>query len=522
MRIKAVVEELKDELPSVRVLGEARALQSRAMFTSSVPGGSEKPVYSSGGYARAAMFDVISFGARADGKTDDTKAFVAAWKEACQSSGKVNLLVPEGKYLVGPVKFTGPCQNVSSLTLHVKGQLTATTDLSTYGSNAAWIQFGRVTGLTLTGGGTFDGQGSKAWPYNDCPTNINCYLLPTSLKFVATNRTVVRGITSLNSKFFHMAVVECKDFTGSEIRIVAPEDSPNTDGIHVERSSGVYISGSRIGTGDDCISIGQGNSHVTISGIWCGPGHGISVGSLGKYPNERDVSGLVVKDCTVTGTTNGIRIKTWANSPGSSAATNMTFDNIVMNNVTNPIIIDQEYCPFASCASKAPSLVKLSDIYFRNIRGTSSSAAAVILECSKGIPCQNVFLENVNLKFSLGSQRATSTCKNVKATYSGTQVPPPCTSKSVATLRESYSGRSVRKILNWGWGFLSSGESHKIKKAVLGGQSGTSWRNLVQKVRIRVKKILTSNHNVGRPQTCRYNSFDYSKNFDDGCSKSCV
>ncbi|KAL9680989.1 hypothetical protein QQ045_012770 [Rhodiola kirilowii] len=94
-------------------------------------------------------------------------------------------------------------------------------------------------------------------------------------------------------------------------------------------------------------------------------------------------------------------------------------------------------------------------------------------------------------------------------------------SKSVATLRESYSGRSVRKILNWGWGFLSSGESHKIEKAVLGGQSGTSWRNLVQKVRIRVKKILTSNHNVGRPQTCRYNSFDYSKNFDDGCSKSC-
>lgn len=80
--------------------------------------------------------------------------------------------------------------------------------------------------------------------------------------------------------------------------------------------------------------------------------YNFSVGSLGKYPNEGDVSGLVVRDCTISGTTNGIRIKTWANSPGRSAATNMTFTNIVMNNVTNPIIIDQLYCPFSSCASK--------------------------------------------------------------------------------------------------------------------------------------------------------------------------
>uniref|UniRef100_A0A7N0UPL3 Uncharacterized protein n=1 Tax=Kalanchoe fedtschenkoi TaxID=63787 RepID=A0A7N0UPL3_KALFE len=369
------------------------------------------------------VFDVSSFGAKADGKTDESKAFIAAWNEACGSYGRVKLLIPEGRYLVGPVKFSGPCQNVSSLTVLVK----ATTDLSEYGSNDAWIQFGRVSGLTLTGGGTFDGQGSKAWPYNDCPTNSDCDLLPTSLKFVGTNRTVVRGVTSLNSKFFHMAIVECKDFKGSELRIVAPADSPNTDGIHVERSSGVYISRSHIGTGDDCVSIGQGNSQVTISGIRCGPGHGISVGSLGKYPNEGDVNGLVVRDCTVTGTSNGVRIKTWADSPGSSAATNMTFDNIVMNNVTNPIIIDQEYCPFASCASKAPSLVKLSNICFRNIRGTSSSPTAVILECSRGTPCQNVVLEDVNLKFESGSQRATSTCKNVEATFTGTQIPPPCT-----------------------------------------------------------------------------------------------
>ncbi|CAN6544859.1 unnamed protein product [Malus baccata var. baccata] len=324
------------------------------------------------------LFNVKSFGARADGRTDDSDR--------------------HGRRLASP-----------------QGYLKATTDLRKYGSGGGWIEFAWMKGLTLTGGGTFDGRGAHAWPHNKCITNSNCKLLPTNLKFVALNKTVIRGLTSVNSKFFHIALVECHNFKGSRLKISAPETSPNTDGIHIERSSSVYFSSSRIATGDDCISVGQGNSQVTITSITCGPGHGISVGSLGKYPDERDVSGLVVKDCTMTGTANGIRIKTWANSPGSSAATNMTFENIVMNNVTNPIIIDQSYCPFTACTSKAPSRVKLSDIYFKNIRGTSSSEMAVLLECSKGIPCQNIFLEDVHLDLSSGEKQATSSCSNMES-----------------------------------------------------------------------------------------------------------
>ncbi|CAK9308898.1 unnamed protein product [Citrullus colocynthis] len=177
--------------------------------------------------------------------------------------------------------------------------------------------------------------------------------------------------------------------------------------------------------GDDCISIGQENSQATISSINWGPGHGISAGSLGRYQNEGDVSGLVVKNCSLTGTTNGIRIKAWPNSPGSSSATNMRFENIIMNNVPNQIIIDQLYCLLRSCSFKAPSLVKLSDIYFKNIRGTSSSKVAMALECSKGFPCQDVNLDNVHLDLSSGENHPSSTCKYVWARYIGTQIPPP-------------------------------------------------------------------------------------------------
>ncbi|KAJ8642740.1 hypothetical protein MRB53_004488 [Persea americana] len=118
-----------------------------------------------------------------------------------------------------------------------------------------------------------------------------------------------------------------------------------------------------------CISLGPGSSNiVSISICFCGPGHGISVDSLGQYPNEEDVVGLTVRNCTFTGTTNGLRIKAWEASPASTNASSFTFDDIVMNNVYNPIIIDQEYCPYKSCNLETPSRVKIDNVSFKNIR----------------------------------------------------------------------------------------------------------------------------------------------------------
>lgn len=163
------------------------------------------------------------------------------------------------------------------------------------------------------------------------------------------SNTIVSGITSRDPKFFHFAVYQCRNFQGLDLNIKAPANSPNTDGMHIEKSKTVILNNIRISSGDDCISIGQGNNDVVLSGITCTAGHGISVGSLGRYQGEWDVKGLIVKDSTLSNTMNGVRVKTWENSPSWSAAENMTFQNIQMSNVYNPIIIDQNYCPYASC-----------------------------------------------------------------------------------------------------------------------------------------------------------------------------
>ncbi|KAG6572246.1 Exopolygalacturonase, partial [Cucurbita argyrosperma subsp. sororia] len=74
-----------------------------------------------------------------------------------------------------------------------------------------------------------------------------------------------------------------------------------------------------------------------------------------------------------------------------------------------------------------PSRVAISDVGFRNIVGTSTTRVAVKLVCSRGYPCKNVKLSNINLRYIGTNGTAISECSNVKPTISGRVMPPPCT-----------------------------------------------------------------------------------------------
>lgn len=69
-----------------------------------------------------------------------------------------------------------------------------------------------------------------------------------------------------------------------------------------------------------------------------------SIGSLGKDLQESGVQNVTVTGTTFSGTENGVRIKTWGR-PSKSFVRSIVFQHLVMNNVQNPIIIDQNYCP---------------------------------------------------------------------------------------------------------------------------------------------------------------------------------
>ena len=154
--------------------------------------------------------------------------------------------------------------------------------------------------------------------------------------------------------------MECKNLQFQHVTITAPGDSPNTDGIHIGRSSQINITNANIGTGDDCISIGDGTQDITIKQVTCGPGHGISIGSLGRYESEQPVSGIRVIGATLSNTENGVRIKTWPASP-SGTASDIHFENVIMDNVGNPVLIDQNYCPNNQCSNEV--IINIANIY---------------------------------------------------------------------------------------------------------------------------------------------------------------
>lgn len=96
-----------------------------------------------------------------------------------------------------------------------------------------------------------------------------------SLAFSNSRDIVISGLTSVNSELYHIVIDGCQNALVQGVTVMAPGDSPNTDGIHVEGSTYVTIMGPDISTGDDCISIGPGTTNLWIEQVTCGPGHGI-------------------------------------------------------------------------------------------------------------------------------------------------------------------------------------------------------------------------------------------------------
>ncbi|KAF3663680.1 Polygalacturonase [Capsicum annuum] len=220
----------------------------------------------------------------------------------------------------------------------VEGSIVAPKDLKVWDGLDArkWLYFLKVRHLTVQGGGTINGMGHNWWA-TSCKTNTT-----NAMTFHRCNNLKVRDIRMLNSQQMHISISNSIHVEVSHIIVQAPAKSPNTDGIHISSSTLVAIKDCTIRTGDDCISIVNNSSNILVKNIACGPGHGISIGSLGKSNSWAQVHNVCVDGAYLSNTENGVRIKTWQG--GRGYVRKISFTNVWMENVSNPIIIDQYYC----------------------------------------------------------------------------------------------------------------------------------------------------------------------------------
>ncbi|KAF9604729.1 hypothetical protein IFM89_009525 [Coptis chinensis] len=289
----------------------------------------------------SAIFNVLKFGAKGDGNVDDTKAFETAWAAACKVKASAVLVPSDYVFLVGPVSFSGPyCQ--PDIVFQLDGTIIAPTDFKVWGSGLfQWLLFTKLIGITVQGRGTIDGRGTIWWkdsplddPIDDetkmlvpitnttiddsSHTPMNSKLSgkmpsmkPTALRFYGSFNVTVTGIKIINSPQCHLKFDNCIGVDVFDMSVSSPGDSLNTDGIHLQNSRDVVIRGTNIACGDDCVSIQTGCSNVYIHNVNCGPGHGISIGGLGKDNTKACVSNITVRDILMHNTMNGVRIKTW-------------------------------------------------------------------------------------------------------------------------------------------------------------------------------------------------------------------
>ncbi|KAI8533860.1 hypothetical protein RHMOL_Rhmol10G0042500 [Rhododendron molle] len=375
------------------------------------------------------------------------QAFEDAWNATCESrvGSPATMHVPSGStFLLQPIVFAGPCN--SDVNVLIDGTLIAPSDPSEWKCKddtcSQWITFHNINNLLISGSGTINGQGAQWWdckasvcvslslciytqfggtgginvrnsschiyvssstseyiffptplflvirstfpPNNQCPVQLSCGTKATGFTISDSNNVYISDLTFMDSPKMHIALERSTWVRATNLTITAPENSPNTDGIHVQQSQNVFIEQTLIGTGDDCISIGDGSAYLKISGITCGPGHGISVGSLGFNGANNTVEHVYVSDVVFRGTSNGARIKTWQTSA-----------------------------------------VEVSNVRYIDIHGTSSGETAVKFACSETVSCTDVSMNDIDLT-SNGTSNTTSSCQNVQGTQHEVFPRVPC------------------------------------------------------------------------------------------------
>ncbi|GJY86830.1 probable polygalacturonase [Tanacetum coccineum] len=376
-------------------------------------------------------YNIMQYGAKGDGVSDDTKAFEDAWQDLCNDDGpRSRLTIPlVNTFLVGPINFQGPCKS-PVVHFQIRGTIIAPEDPNSWNSceTGAWLLFSNVDGLIVDGGGMIDGRGNAWWTKSSTYINevFRCAIPPSALHFESCNGLRLRQLNHRDSPRNHIGLSRCSYSTISNLDISAPDSSPNTDGIDVSISTQIRIKNSVIKTGDDCIALISGTSQVNISGIYCGPGHGISIGSLGINGEYSEVENIYVRKCNFSGTQNGARIKTWQG--GSGYAKDITFEEINLHNVNNPILIDQYYCPGGHNCPKNSSAVEISGISYKLFQGTSSSRTAINFDCSDNVPCSGISLDQINITSTKTGENTTVYCNNAYGTSSFTEPSPTCLS----------------------------------------------------------------------------------------------
>jgi polygalacturonase len=342
-------------------------------------------------------FNVINYGAIADGTTDNTAA-IQATINAASAAGGGTVRIPAGgySYLSGPLNL----KNYINLQLDAG----ATLKMRPYPSYplapgasdyASLVNVQGLHDVAITGSGTIDGDGDTWWgPYDAGTVTAG---RPAMLLLESSSNLLVSGVTLIDAPNVHISVHYINtNVTIDGITINTPYGTPNTDGIDATGKN-VVIKNSYISCGDDNIAFGgRGSQNIYVENCSFGTGHGLSIGSY----TGGGLDGLTVTNCYFEGTSNGIRSKSARGRGG--LVQNLSYTNLVMRNVSNPINMLSYYPKLPANVTSDPAQAITADTpYWKNVTIASldaSGASVPVNLCGlPEAPLQNFTLRGVTI-----------------------------------------------------------------------------------------------------------------------------
>lgn len=394
-----------------------------------------------------ATFNVKDYGAVANGKTNNSKAFADAIT-ACNEAGGGRVLVPKGTYLTGPIHLK------SNVDFHLEEGTEILFSKETkdylplvhtsyegmeFMSYSPLIYAYKQKNIAVTGKGTFNGQAGNDnwWPWSGAeryghkegqPHQRDAHNLPRLSKMVEDGVAVedrifgeghqfrpsffepfeseiilIKDVTFINAPFWVMHPTKSNNITVDGVTVNS--HGPNNDGCNPEYSQNVHIKNCVFDTGDDCIAIKSGrdndgrrvgisSENIVIEDCIMKDGHG---GVVMGSEISGGVRNVYVRNCEMSSPNldRAIRIKT--NTRRGGTIENIYVKNLKVGQVKEAVLkINTHYAIYDNQEGEHMPVIR--NINLENVEVEDGGEYGILIRGRKESPVTGVSLTSVTIK----------------------------------------------------------------------------------------------------------------------------
>lgn len=393
------------------------------------------------------VFNIMDYGASADGTASSTDAFKKAI-EACSEAGGGKVLVPAGVYLTGPIHLK------SNINLHLEegAEVKFSTKKQDYlpvvhtsfegmelMNYSPLIYAYQQENIAVSGKGTFNGQAGNDnwWPWkgseeygykegdvsqldernlprlNDMvekgsPVSERVFgdgyqFRPTFIEPFECENVLIEGVTFINAPFWVIHPVKSNSVTVKDVSVIS--HGPNNDGCNPEYSKNVHITGCTFDTGDDCIAIKSGrdndgrrvgisSENIVVENCVMKDGHG---GVVMGSEISGGVRNVFIRNNTMSSPNldRAIRIKT--NTRRGGVIENIFVKDLKVGQVKEAVLkINTHYGIYANQEGQHIPIIR--NILLENVQVENGGEYGLLIKGREEAPVSNVKLKNVVIK----------------------------------------------------------------------------------------------------------------------------